>query len=302
MTRFQSPSAPAAMAAGAVLISFSGVWVKTAHVDPTVSAFYRVSIGCAALLLLAWRRGELKPPGTRHWAMGFFCGLMFSLDLFFYHHSIDYIGPGLGTLLPNFQVFILGGAGILFLGERARPIYFLSVPLAFTGLLMIVGMDWKTLGDAYRLGVYFGFAAAVCYAVYLLAIRQFQLEQAGASHFYVLAMVSFTSAVFLSAETLRAGASFGIPDFQSLLALLALGLFSQVVGTILIINALPRLRASLSGLILLLQPAFAFVWDVLIFDRPTTPVNWLGVGTTLAAIYLGTARQRRKPAQKRPPV
>ncbi len=302
MTRLRLPSAPASLLAGAVLISFSGVWVKTAHVDPAVSAFYRVFIGGFVLLALAWRRGELQFPETRHWKLGILCGLMFALDLIFYHHSIGYIGPGLGTILPNFQVFILGGAGILFLGERVRPIYFLSVPLAFAGLFMIVGLDWSTLSDAYRLGVYFGFAAAACYAGYLLSIRQLQSEQAGASLFYVVAMVSFATVIFLTAEIFRSGASFGIPDLRTLFALLALGLFSQVIGWILITNALPKLRASLSGLILLLQPALAFVWDVLFFDRPTSPINWIGVGVTLVAIYLGTVRKKVKTGKKGAPV
>jgi drug/metabolite transporter (DMT)-like permease len=83
-----------------------------------------------------------------------------------------------------------------------------------------------------------------------------------------------------------------IPDRQSLLSLLTLGIFSQGVGWILISNALPRLRVSLSGLILLLQPALAFVWDVSFFDRPTSVVNWIGVAVVLVAIYMGSARER----------
>ncbi len=283
-----------ALLAGAVLISFSGVWVKAAHVAPAVSAFYRVFIGGLVLLALAGYRGELKIPETRHWALGLLCGLMFALDLIFYHHSIGYIGPGLGTILPNFQVFILGGVGILFLGERVRPIYFLSVPLAFLGLFLIVGMDWRGLGPTYKTGVYFGLAAGACYAGFLLSLRKLQADQAGASFFYVITMVSFATAIFLAGEVLRTGDGFRIPDLQSLLALLALGLFSQVIGWILITNALPKIRASLSGLILLLQPALAFVWDVLFFDRPTSPVNWLGVFAALVAIYLGAARKKPK--------
>jgi drug/metabolite transporter (DMT)-like permease len=41
----------------------------------------------------------------------------------------------------------------------------------------------------------------------------------------------------------------------------------------------------------LLQPALAFVWDVLFFQRPTTLINWLGVLIALVAIYMGMARQ-----------
>jgi drug/metabolite transporter (DMT)-like permease len=46
----------------------------------------------------------------------------------------------------------------------------------------------------------------------------------------------------------------------------------------------------LSGFILLLQPALAFVWDVLLFQRPTSLVNWAGVFIVLVAIYLGSVR------------
>lgn len=281
-----------ALLAGAVLISFSGVWVKTAQAAPAVSAFYRVFFGGIVLLALAGIRGELKMERFSSWPLLVLCGLFFALDLIFYHHSIGHIGPGLGTILPNFQVFILGGAGILFLGERVRPIYFLSVPLAFTGLFLIVGMEWEGLGPTYRLGIYYGLAAAACYAGYLLSIRKLQADQAGASHVFVITMVSFVTAVFLAGEVLRTGEGFRIPDLRTLAALLALGLLSQVIGWILIANALPKIRASLSGLILLLQPALAFVWDVLFFDRPTTGLNWLGVFLALIAIYLGTVRKK----------
>ena len=118
-----------------------------------------------------------------------------------------------------------------------------------------------------------------------------QAEQMGVSFFYVLMMVSFATAVFLAAEIIYSNDSFQIPDSQSFLALAALGLLSQSVGWILITNALPNIRASLSGLILLLEPALAFVWDVLFFQRPTSLVNWLGVVIALGAIYLGMGRR-----------
>ena len=132
------------------------------------------------------------------------------------------------------------------------------------------------------------------YTAFLLFLRKLQSEQIGKSRFYVLMIVSLVTAMFLAAEVCRTGASFQIPDMQSLAVLLALGGLSQVVGWLLITNALPGIRASLSGLILLLQPALAFVWDVLFFQRPTTAVNWLGVGLALAAIYLGTVNTAKQ--------
>ena len=276
---------------GAFLISFSGVWVKVAHVAPNVSAFYRVFIAGVALLAAALYRRELRWPGTRHLLLSLVCGLLLALDLWLYHYSIQYIGPGLGTILPNFQVFILAAVGILFLKEPVRLLYLISLPLAFVGLFMIVGLNWSQLEPTYRIGVIYGLAAAVCYAGFLLSLRQLQAAQMGTSFFYVLMLVSLTTAAFLGADVVLKRGSFQIPDLQTALALAALGLLSHTVGWILITNALPKIRASLSGLILLLQPALAFVWDVLFFQRPTTLVNWLGVIIALIAIYMGMARQ-----------
>jgi drug/metabolite transporter (DMT)-like permease len=277
---------------GAVLISFSGVWVKVAHVTPNVSAFYRVFFGGIILFSAALYRRELKWRGARQFMLSTLCGFFLALDLWFYHYSIEYIGPGLGTILPNFQVFILAAIGILFLREQLRLLFLISLPLAFVGLILIVGLRWSHLEQVYRIGIYYGLACAVCYSAFILMLRKLQSEQAGASFFYVLMVVSFTTAIFLAADVVHSNDSFQIPDLQSLFSLAALGVFSQSGGWILIANALPGVRASLSGLILLLQPALAFVWDVLFFQRPTTPVNWLGVLIALAAIYLGMARKQ----------
>ena len=273
-----------------MMISFSGVWVKTAHVTPTASAFYRVFFGGLILLVPAFWRRELKWQGLRHLLLTLACGLFLALDLVFYHYSVHYVGPGLGTILPNFEVLILMVVGILFFKEKAQLLFMISIPLAFAGLAMIVGLDWGTLGRAYKVGVYCGLGAAMCYAALILLLRRVQTTQRKWSIFYVWLIVSLTSAVFLSAEIVRTGDTFMIPDWQSFGALLALGLLSQAVGWLLITNALPHIPASRSGLILLLQPALAFVWDVLLFGRPTSVTNWLGVLVALTAIYLGTLK------------
>ncbi|MDJ0720589.1 MAG: DMT family transporter [Desulfobacterales bacterium] len=275
---------------GAVMISFSGVWVKVSHVAPVVSAFYRVFFGGLILLVVVLLKRENSWRDRRFLSRGLLCGLFFALDLAFYHYAVHYVGPGLGTILPNFQVFILAAVGVVFMGERLRLTFLASVPLALLGLFLVVGVGGSPLEADYRKGVLCGLAAAACYAGFLLSIRKLQGEQQGVTFFSVLAMVSLATAAFLALEILRLGASFAIPGGQSLLALVALGFGSQFAGWLLITNALPHIRASLSGLILLLQPALAFVWDVLFFHRPTSLLNWTGVLLALLAIYLGAHR------------
>ncbi len=287
-----------ALPIGALMISFSGVWVKVSHVPPTVSAFYRVFFGGLILLAVALLKREIGRQDRGCLLWGLLCGFLFALDLGLYHYAVAYVGPGLGTILPNFQVFILAGIGVVFLGEKLCLPYLISVPLALLGLVLVVGIDRLAIGGYDRLGVLCGLGAAACYAGFLLAIRKLQAAQQGITIFSVLTMVSLMTAVFLALEVMRLGESFVIPDQRSLLALVALGFFSQFAGWILITNALPHIRASLSGLILLLQPALAFVWDVLFFQRPTSLLNWAGVLIALVAIYLGTYKPDQTPTKQ----
>jgi drug/metabolite transporter (DMT)-like permease len=272
---------------GAVMISFSAVFVKVADVPPTVSAFYRVFFGFIFLFLATLQRREFRPPSTRQSLFLLFCGLTFALDLFFWHKSIFYIGPGLATIIGNFQVFILAAAGFLLFGEKIRARFLLAVPLAFAGLFLIIGGSWSNLASSDQLGIFYGLLTALCYGAFLLGLRQVQ-GNGQQTIFSALMCITLCSALLLGAKMAVSGDSFILPSFKAFTALLALGLFSQCVGWVMIAGAIHRIRASLVGLILLLQPALSFLWDVLLFDRATNPGNWAGVGLTLLAIYLGT--------------
>jgi drug/metabolite transporter (DMT)-like permease len=98
------------------------------------------------------------------------------------------------------------------------------------------------------------------------------------------ALIIGTIAIFM-------GRSFVIPDMPSLYALAGLGLLSQGLAWVIISHYLPRVATSSAGLILLLQPALSFVWDVVFFDRPTGMIGWIGVSVVLAAIYIGMTRK-----------
>ena len=273
--------------AGAFMISFSGVWVKIAEVAPTVSAFYRTLFGGLFLLAAACWKREISWKGWQRLRLGFFCGFFLALDLFFWHRSIHYIGPGLATILGNFQVFLLAGLGVMFMGEKISFKFILSILMAITGLFLVVGIQWNQLGSQYKTGVYLGLATAVAYAVFLLTLRKLQSGQTGAITFFGMMVVSFATATFLGIQAAGSGESFVIPDTRSWTALVLLGLTSQGIGWVLISNALPCIRTSLAGLILLLQPSLAFIWDVLLFQRITSTVNWIGVIIAITGIYMG---------------
>ena len=278
---------------GAMMISFSAVWVKLAHVTPTVSAFYRVFFGGVFLMAILIVRREKRWRGWHCLRLSLLAAIFFALDLYTWHRSIAYVGPGLATLLGNFEVFLVPAVGALLFGERLSLRFVLSVPLAVAGLFMIVGIHWEQLSPDYRIGIYYGLSTALFYTGFLIVLRKLQSHASTPSAAFSLMVVSYSTALYLALEMIRAGDSFAIPDLQSGLSLVALGLICQTVGWLLITRSLPRIPAAIAGLILLLQPSLSFVWDVLFFKRATSTTAWAGVILALSAIYLGATSSRK---------
>ena len=285
------------MILGAAAISTTSVFVKLAHVGPTMSAFYRMAFGGCMLLigLIAlgqWRRVTLSDIG---WLL--IPGVAFAVDLMLWHRSILYVGPGLATLLGNFQVFLMALAGFLIYRERLGWQFLAGVALAFVGLYLLVGLDWNSVGAQYRLGVILGVVTGVAYAIYMLSTRQAQrgghVRLAPAQ---LLCVSSLLCAGVLGIAALVERDSFVLPDVQSWSALLGLGFFGQVLGWVLLTRAMPQLPASLIGLLLLLQPALSFVFDVILFARPTRALDWIGVALSLVGIFVGSYRRPVPPA------
>jgi len=282
---------------GASLISLSPVWVKLVSVSPTTSAFWRLAIGglvIAAYLLLTRRRLHFS---TGVWAVIVLAAVFLAADLWFYHRSIQFIGPGLSTLIANFQVFVMAAAGLVILREPPTARQLVAIPLALFGLALIVGIDWQSLAVEYRTGIIFGLGAAVTYAAYLLCMRHSRRDSTDPVPSREIAIVSLVGAAILGAAALVEGEALAITHRGDVTWLVCYGVLSHGVGMLFITSSLPHVTTTQAGLALLLQPTLSFAWDVLFFARSMTMVELCGAAIALFAIYLGS-RSRSEQAQR----
>ncbi len=292
MTAVVPRSAVLRMACGAALISTTSIFVRWAHVAPTVSAFYRMFFGGLMLVALLVVRRQWRRFAWADVAWLLLPALAFCVDLMLWHRSIRDIGPGLATLAANFQVFIMAIVGVMFYRERLHMRFVAGVALAIVGLWLLVGVGWSSFTPQFRLGVYFGLLTGVSYAVYLLSLRQAQLQRSGLDPVRTLCLNSLLAAAMLGIAMLVEQDSPAIPDVQTWASLLGLGFFGQMLGWVLIARAMPELPTSLVGLLLLLQPALSFVLDVVLFGRSTSQMDWLGLALSLVGIFIGSTRPR----------
>ena len=290
MNLFNSPRVR--LFTGAALISLSPVWVAVVSVSATTSAFYRVVFGGAALLIVLAMTGRRVDLSRRAWVILFAASVFFALDLWFWHKSILYVGPGLSTLLANFQVFFMMFAGFVMLRQAPTRAQTIAVPIAVVGLGLIVGIDWASLPGDYRLGVMFGLMTAVMYAGYLLSLRASRADSKYRMPTREVAVISVVTAVFMAMIAFAEGESLTIPTMTDAGWLLAYGILSHCLGWLFIASSLSQVTTTQAGLALLLQPTLSYVWDVLFFARALTTRELVGAAIAIVAIYLGSRPSR----------
>ncbi len=282
------------MLLAALIISTSSVWVKLADMGATVIGFYRMFFGGLLLLTICWYQKKALWHSFSYASWLLLGALFFAADLWFWHRSIQFVGPGLATVLGNVQVFFMTLFGYLFLSERISWKFFLGLVLTFTGLFLLVGLEWGDLSKNYQLGVFYGLATAVAYTGFMLSLRHVQAKRDALSPMSNLGVLSVLCALILAVVVRFESGTFVVPDALSWFSILALGLFCQVLGWVMITKTMPSLPTSIVGLLLLLQPAMSMVWDVLFFQRPTGWVDGMGLLMVLCGIYLATLRPSKK--------
>ena len=280
---------------GAIAISFAAIFTRLADVAPTTSAAYRMIFASVALLGLMMLSTRMRRGLSQNWLGSLLIAAFFAADLWFWHRSIHWIGPGLSTLLANFQVFVLAIIGVVWMKEQVGWRFAVGLALAMLGLWLLFGQDWANLEPQYRLGIVLGLLTAVAYAGYILSLRGFQIRHTGISAEARLTQVTVLCALMLIMINIAEGHSFVIPDTKSLASLIAVGVLCQVFGWLLITRGMPGLPASLVGLLLLLQPTLSIVWDVLIFDLSLQTLQITGALLALIGIYLGMQASIVKP-------
>jgi drug/metabolite transporter (DMT)-like permease len=275
---------------GSVCISFAPILIKLADVPPDSAGFYRMLFagGSLGLWILLSRMSWRMP--HRPILLLAAAGLFLGIDFMCWHRSIHLVGPGLSTLLANFQIFFTALFSWLFLRQKITGHFMVAVVLAIAGLVLITGVDLQGLDAGYRLGILLGLGTAICYSGYIMLLKQGMNhpQTSGISAMFVVSLVCTT---FMGTVTAATGASFRIPDTGSLLALVGVGIVSTTLGWSLISSAMRHVRATVASLVLLLQPTLAMIWDVLLFARPTAGHEVLGIVLILAGIFLGSHRR-----------
>ena len=276
---------------GAGSITFSGVLVRLANVEPATAAIFRCVYALPILGLIALiERRRYGPQPAAQLRLAMLAGIFFALDLVIWHHTIGLVGAGLATVLGNTQVVFVALLAWWVLGERPPRRTLLAMPVVLAGVVLISGVIGKgAYGVNPGLGVITGLVVGVSYAGFLLILRH------GNADLRRPAGPLFGATLVGGVVSLLMGIPLGevdlVPSWPAHGYLLALALSSQVVGWLLISVSLPRLPAALTSVILTLQPVGAVLLAMILLGEAPSWVQLIGAGTILAGLLLATLRR-----------
>lgn len=286
------------LAYGALLVAISGIawsaiFIRWSAVPGPSSAFYRVFI--AALVLVPWRvisslvssgeRRRVSATTRRAFLLALGGGVFFGLDLALYNTAVMRTTATTATLFGNNSPIFVGLGTWLFFRRRPKRTFWIGLALASAGaaIVMVANATAKQGATGDVTGALMSIGAAAFFAAYLLATEHVR-EEMDTLTFSTIAIAGSVLTLLVVCAVLDAPLS-GFTT-RTWLALLGLGLVSQLGAYLGLTYALGHLPATITSVGLLAQVPLTALLAVPLLGEPLTMPYLAGGSLVLTGIYV----------------
>jgi drug/metabolite transporter (DMT)-like permease len=285
---------------GVLGFSFKAILIKLAYaahpIDAVTLLALRMLYSAPLFAAMAWwasRRRSAAPFTRADWKelalLGFVGYYLASLLDFM---GLQYITAALERLVLFLYPTMVVLLSALWLGVRITRRIVVALIVCYAGIALVFASDLRVTADAGAVlhGGALVFGSAFLYAVYLVRAGPI-IARLGSTRFIAWAML--VSAVFVLAQfaATRELRALAVPLSIHGLTL-AMAVFSTVLPTWLIAEAIKRIGANASSQIGSLGPVFTIVFGALLLDEPVRAVQLAGAALVLGGVTLVA----RKPA------
>jgi drug/metabolite transporter (DMT)-like permease len=272
--------------------SFMLIEIALRDLDPATLILLRLGSAALALAVYVPLAGlSFAPLRPYFWPLAFMGLFNTALPFYLISWGQQYIDSGLAAILnasaPLFTALL---AVAVDQAQRVTGLRLAGVILGFGGIVALVGFEPEG-GDRAVLGSLAVVAGAACYAIgALYAGRRF----AGMSPL----LVSVGTLLWATALTLPPGiATASSIGWETLLAVLFLGVAATAVGYLLYFGLIAGAGASRAILVTYLVPSMALVYGAVFLDEKVSALALVGLALVLSGVALGT---RRSPVASSP--
>ena len=281
--------------------SFKAIFIKLAYawhpVDALTLLTLRMLFSAPFFIAMAWWSGRAPsahPVAPRDWRAMIWLGFIG----YYLASLLDFIGlQSISASLERLVLYLYPTMVVLFSAlVLKKPVTRRAVGalvLSYVGIALVFVHDLNVTGDAHALwmGGSLVFGSAFAYALYLIGAGGV-IARVGSMRFTAWAMLASTVFVLVQFAATRDLASLRVPG--SIYALsFAMAVFSTVLPTWLIAEALRRLGANTSSLVGSLGPIFTIGLSAIILAEPVNWIQLVGAALVLGGVMLVTARPAR---------
>lgn len=292
---------PACAVLGVLGFSFKAILIKLAYawhpVDAVTLLALRMLFSAPFFIAMAWwagRRPVAKPITCRDWRalvwLGFIGYYVASLLDFM---GLVYITASLERLVLFLYPTLVVLLSAVLRGRPITPRAVVALLASYAGIAFVFVHDLRLGGDTAALwtGGALVFASAFAYALYLVDAGDV-IARMGSMRFIAWAMLVSSTFVLTQFTLTRDLASLRVPASIYGLAL-AMAVFSTVLPTWLIAEAIRRLGANTSSLIGSLGPVFTIGLGALILGEAVHAIQLVGAALVLLGVALVTLQPSR---------
>jgi len=283
---------------GVLGFSFKAILIKLAYawapIDAVTLLTLRMIYAAPIFLLMAlWsaRTRGTPPMGRRDWIailwLGFIGYYLASLLDFM---GLQYVTAALERLMLYLYPTIVVVLSAIFLKQRITGRILLALALSYAGILLVFARDLSLAADSHALwlGGSLVFASSFLYALYLVGAGPV-IARLGSLRFIALAMLVSALFIFLQFAATRPVSALVVP-LRIHLLVLAMAVFSTVLPTYLIAEAIKRIGANRTSLVGSLGPVFTIWLGFWILGEPLHWIQLGGVALVLAGVTLVTLK------------
>lgn len=234
-------------------------------------------IGMSAVLLLAVARPRVVPRRRGDLALALGFGLVLATMNATFYYALDRIPLGVAVTIE-----FVGPLAVAIGGSR-RLVDLLWVALAATGVVLLAG---GAGGHMDAVGVLLALLAGALWAAYILLSQRVGRVYPGAAG---LALALAAGTIVLVPVGIISGGD-RLAHGSVLWRGLVVALLSSALPYSLELYALRRLRASVFGVLMSLEPAFAAASGLLFLGEHLRTVEWIAIGCVVVATVGATRR------------
>ena len=283
--------------AGTLGFSFKAILIKLAYawhpIDATTLLALRMLYAAPFFIAMAWYAGrDAARIARRDVAQLVWFGLIgYYLASLLDFVGLKYITAALERLVlylyPTMVVLLSATLYRKPIGRRAA----VALALSYVGIVIVFWNDLRVGADTRALAIGGGlvFASAFCYAVYLVGAAGI-IGRLGSMRFIAWAMLASTVFVLAQFALTEPLSALDVPLRIHALSL-AMAVFSTVLPTLLVAEAVRRIGANHSSLVGSLGPVFTIGLGAIILGEPTHPIQLAGAALVLAGVLLVSLRR-----------